>query len=177
MGRKSVEEIAKSENLTVVNRSSTRKVNGAILDSDVPILRVNPPKVIVANPGVSVLVNDSKYVIGIGCRLGTTEDEVISAVREGCKKAGISVDDAKIFATTIKKFHEEGLKTAAEKLNANLIFLDDETINSQMPPSKSCAERLGLCGVSEPCAMSVSHEGVLILEKTVYGRVTIAIAK
>lgn len=177
MGRKSVEEIAKSENLTVVNRSSTRKVNGAILDSDVPILRVNPPKVIVANPGVSVLVNDSKYVIGIGCRLGTTEDEVISAVREGCKKAGISESDAKIFATTIKKFHEAGLKTAAEKLNANLIFLDDETINSQMPPSKSCAERLGLCGVSEPCATALSREGVLILEKTVFGRVTIAIAK
>lgn len=177
MGKKSVEQTAKSEKMIIVNRSSTREVNGAILDSDVKILRVNPPKIVIANRGVSVLVNDSKYVVGIGCRLGTTVEEVISAFHNACKMAEISESDALVFATTQKKINEKGLLTAAETLGANLIFLDDECINSQTPKNKSRAGLIGLCGVAEPCAIALSSEGTLILEKTVFGRVTIAIGR
>lgn len=177
MGRPSVEETAKSGGLTIVNRSSTREVNGAILDGDVPIVRVPGPKIVVADPGVSVLVTDSPYVIGIGCRLGTTTDEIRSAISAACKDADISVDSVTLFATTIKKFHEKGLHEGVAALAGNLIFLDDETINKQIPVTSSRAEMLGLCGVAEPCALALSKTGNLILKKTVYGRVTIAIGR
>ncbi|HJK28360.1 MAG TPA: cobalamin biosynthesis protein [Methanocorpusculum sp.] len=36
---------------------------------------------------------------------------------------------------------------------------------------------LGLAGVAEPCALALAKSGTLILNKTVYGRVTIAIGK
>lgn len=175
MGKMSVEETAKHEGCIVVNRSSTRKVNGAVLDSDVPILRVNPPKIVLANPGVSVLVNESQYVLGIGCRLGTGKDEIISAVSSACESAKIQCPA--IFATTQKKFHEKGLHEAAAELGANLIFLDDATINAQIPESASRASMLGLLGVAEPCALALSENGRLVMKKTVFGRVTIAIGE
>lgn len=177
MGRPSVEETAKTGGFTIVNRSSTRVVNGAILDGDVPIVRVQAPKIVVADPGVSVLVTNSPYVIGIGCRLGTTADEVRSAVSAACKDAGIPENSVTLFATTLKKFHEKGLHEGIAAFAGNLIFLDDETINKQIPVTSSRAEMLGLCGVAEPCALALSKTGTLILKKTVYGRVTIAIGR
>lgn len=174
-GKVSVEETAKQLGCTVVNRSSTRKVNGAVLDSDVPVLRVNPPKILVANPGVSVLVTESRYVVGIGCRLGTTKEEIISAVLAAYAVSGIS--GSTLFASTQKKFHEKGLHEAAAELGANLIFLDDATINAQTPKSASRASMLGLSGVAEPCALALSENGRLVLKKTVFGRVTIAIGE
>ncbi|MDV0442298.1 cobalt-precorrin 5A hydrolase [Methanorbis furvi] len=177
LGRPSVEETARLEGLAVVNRSSTREVNGAILDGEVPIVRVNPPHIVIANPGVSVLVNNSPYVIGIGCRLGTTAEEILAAIDSACKTAGIPLADVKIFATTVKKFHEAGLHEAVRSLSGNLIFLDDETVNAQVPQTPSRAEMLGLAGVAEPCALALAKSGTLILNKTVYGRVTIAIGQ
>ena len=50
-GRPSVEETARTGGFVVVNRSSTREVNGAVLDGDVPVVRVDPPHIVVAkNP-------------------------------------------------------------------------------------------------------------------------------
>lgn len=176
-GRPSVEETARAGGLAIVNRSSTREVNGAVLDGDVPVVRVDPPHIVVANPGVSVLVNDSRYVAGVGCRLGTTAGEILSAIAAACAAAGISQDEITMYATTVKKFHEEGLHEAIRSLSGNLIFLDDDTINAQVPKTPSRAGMLGLSGVAEPCALALAKSGTLILNKTVYGRVTIAIGK
>ncbi len=140
-------------------------MNGAILDGDVPIVRVQAPKIVVADPGVSVLVTDSPYVIGIGCRLGTTADEIRSAVSAAYKDAGIPENSVTLFATTLKKFHEKGLHEGITALAGNLIFLDDETINKQIPVTSSRAEMLGLCGVAEPCSLALSKTGTLILKK------------
>lgn len=79
--------------------------------------------------------------------------------------------------TTVKKFHEEGLHEAIRSLSGNLIFLDDDTINAQVPKTQSRAGMLGLSGVAEPCALALAKSGTLILNKIVYGRVTIAIGK
>ena len=146
-GRPSVEETARTGGFVVVNRSSTR------------------------------VVNESRYVIGVGCRLGTTAEEIVAAVNAACSAAGISHEVVKMYATTIKKFHEKGLHEAVRSLSGNLIFLDDETINAQVPRTPSRAGMLGLAGVAEPCALALAKSGTLILNKTVYGRVTIAIGK
>lgn len=73
-------------------------MNGAVLDGDVPVVRVNPSHIVVANPGVSVLVNDSSYVAGVGCRLGTTAEEILSAIAAACAAAGISQDEITMYA-------------------------------------------------------------------------------
>jgi len=186
-GVPSVERVAQIYDADIVNRDSTRSVNGAFLDSvrdvhgdsDAPLLiRVYPPAIALATPGVSVLVTASPYIMGIGCRAGASKEEIEEAIDTACDKAGISQSMITTYATTIQKLHEPGLHEAIRD-RGSLVFLDDRTINSQQPHimSNSQATRLGLCGVSEPACLALSTYGELVLEKQVYGRVTIAIAK
>ncbi|MEN6396248.1 MAG: cobalamin biosynthesis protein [Methanoregula sp.] len=82
-----------------------------------------------------------------------------------------------LFATTVKKCNETGLIEGIASIPANLIFLDDDTINAQTASTPSKATRLGLVGVAEPCAIAVSKNRELVMKKKVFGKVTIAIAR
>ena len=187
-GVPSVERVAQMCDAAIVNRDSTRAINGAFLDSvkdmhgdtdGFPFLiRVHPPAIALATPGVSVLVTASPYVMGIGCRSQTSKEEIEEAIDAACDKAGIVRSMITTYATTVQKLHEPGLHEAIRD-RGSLVFLDDRTINSQQPHimNNSQAIRLGLCGVSEPACLALSTYGELVLEKQVYGRVTIAIAK
>jgi cobalt-precorrin 5A hydrolase len=73
--------------------------------------------------------------------------------------------------------HEKGLTDAIAMLGGTLVLLDDETINSQQATGLSAASRIGLSGVAEPCARAVSEHGEFLMEKRVFGRVTIAVAR
>jgi cobalt-precorrin 5A hydrolase len=176
VGRDSVEAIADRHGCDIVNRDSTRQVNAAMLDADVPVHAVQAPGIVIAGPGVSILVKKGEYTLGVGCRKGVNIDEVVDAIQEALTSAGLTKDDVLIYATTAKKFNEIGLTEAIAALSGNLIFLDDETINAQTGTAPSKATRLGLLGVAEPCALAVSKRKKLFMGKKVYGRVTVAIA-
>jgi cobalt-precorrin 5A hydrolase len=177
MGRLSVEAIAQKHGCDIVNRDSTRSVNAAMLDGDVKVHAVSGPAIVIAGPAVSLLVGTGEYTVGIGCRKGVERDEVIAAIRSACANAGIDTGEVMIFATTVKKCNEIGLIDAIAALSANLIFLDDDTINAQATVSPSKAKRIGLLGVAEPCALAVAQRKELVMKKTIYGRVTVAIAR
>lgn len=176
-GQAAVEVIAARTGCEVLNRGSTRQVNAAILDGGVPAHTITGPAVLIAGPAVSVLTRKGEYVIGIGCRRGVRSDEVLAAVDNALAAVGISGDDVFVYATTAKKIREAGLLDAAGLLSACLIFLDDDTINAQAAPSPSGAMRIGLAGVAEPCALAVARRKEIVMKKTVYGRVTVAIAR
>ncbi|MCD1295400.1 cobalt-precorrin 5A hydrolase [Methanocella sp. CWC-04] len=176
-GKSSVEGIASAHEYEVLNKDSTRYVNASILDSDVPVHMINSPGIVMAGPGVSILVKKGEYVIGVGCRKGVSPEEVVSSIRNGLEDAGICEDEVLAYATTVKKRYEKGLLEAMEILSGNLVFLDDNTINMQNVKSASKATRLGLLGVAEPCALALSKKKDLIMEKKAYGKVTIAIAR
>jgi len=176
-GRDSVEGIADRTGSAVLNRDSTRAVNAALLDRDLPVHAVSGPSIVIAGPGVSVLLRKGEYTVGIGCRKGIRPGEVVDAVREALADTGISPEGVLVFATTEKKLGESGLADGVRALSGNLIFLDDETINAQCGVGKSRATRLGLQGVAEPCALAVAKRKELVMRKRVYGRVTVAIAR
>lgn len=175
-GRDSVETIAEQHGCDIVNRDSTRQVNAAMLDADVPVHAVQSPGIVIAGPGVSLLVKKGEYTLGVGCRKGVNSEEVIDAIQEALSSVGITKEDVLVYATTVKKFNEIGLTDAITALSGNLIFLDDETINAQTGTAPSKATRLGLLGVAEPCALAVAKRKTLVMGKKVYGRVTVAIA-
>jgi len=177
LGKEAVEVTAARKGCEVINRDSTRQVNAAILDGGIPVHMVTGPAAIVAGPGVSVLTRTGEYVVGIGCRKGVRGSEVIAAVNDALASGKISADKVFVYATTAKKIHEPGLLDAAGLLSACLIFLDDQTINGQVFPSPSKAMRIGLAGVAEPCALAVAKRKELVMKKTVYGSVTVAIAR
>jgi cobalt-precorrin 5A hydrolase len=176
-GRDSVESIAERSGTAVINRDSTRAVNAALLDTDVPVHAVQGPAIILAGPDVSILVKTGEYSMGIGCRKGIRPDEVVEAVSTALAENSIARTDVFVYATTTKKLHETGLIEAVGTLSGNLIFLDDDTINAQSGTGPSRASKIGLLGVAEPCALATARRKQLIMGKKVYGRVTIAIAR
>jgi len=175
-GRDAVESIAERTGNDILNRDSTRQVNAALLQGDLPVYAVQGPAIVLAGTNVSVLVKKGEYSVGIGCRKGVRATEVVEAVRAALDENGILGTDVLVYATTTKKFSETGLIEAVGALSGNLIFLDDDTINAQTGLGPSRASRIGLLGVAEPCALAVAKRKELVMGKKVYGRVTVAIA-
>jgi cobalt-precorrin 5A hydrolase len=175
-GRDSVEGVGERCGCDIVNRESTRQVNAAMLDIDVPLFAVKGPGIVIAGPDVSILLKKGEYSVGIGCRKGVKKEEVLDAIRNALAEKGVAKDDVLVYATTQKKLNESGLTEAITSLSGNLIFLDDETINAQTGLTSSRATKIGLLGVAEPCALAVAKKKDLIMAKKVYGRVTVAIA-
>ncbi|WP_373839373.1 cobalt-precorrin 5A hydrolase [Methanospirillum sp.] len=176
-GREAVEVMATREHLRIVNTRSTRKANASVLTGNAGVYRVPGPGMVLAGSGVSFLVADGPYAAGIGCRLGTTANEIIQAIHSACKTAGVHPEDIAIYASGAIKSHESGLLEAVRTLERNIIFLSPSDLNGENPPSDSAASRFGLSGVAEPAALAVSVHHHLILEKQIYGNVTIAIAE
>lgn len=176
-GRSSVEQIAEATGTAVLNRDSTRRVNAAMLDSDPPLYAITGPGIVVAGPGVAILVKKGEYIVGIGCNKGTAADEIVDVVAECLGEAGIDPGEIMAFATTGKKRHERGLIEAIRILGSNLAFIDDATIRAHATGNPSMATLIGLPGVAEPCALAIAKHKELVLEKKAYGNVTIAIAR
>ncbi len=177
LGLRSTEEIAAREGCRIVNRESTRQVNAGILDGSAKLWNIPSPGLVIVGPGVGVLVRKEGVSVGIGTRKGVSAAEVIEAVEEALRTAGLSGSDVAVYATTSKKINEKGLVDAIRTLGGPLLLLDDATINSQQGTGTSAATRLGLSGVAEPCARAVSEHGEILLQKQVYGRVTVAVAR
>jgi cobalt-precorrin 5A hydrolase len=175
-GRDSVEALAKRSVCDVVNRESTRRVNAAMLDVDVPVFTVKGPGIVIAGSDVSILLKKGEFTVGVGCRKGVKSQEVIDAIKKALAEAGVAEHDVLVYATTQKKSGEKGLIQAISALSGNLIFLDDDTINAQSGVTPSRATKIGLLGVAEPSALAVAKRKELVLKKKVYGRVTVAIA-
>ena len=176
-GRDSAEKIATANHLRIVNTDSTKTSNAAVLTGSAGIYTVEGPGIVIAGKGVSFLVSDAPYTAGIGCRKGTSAGEIVSAIDDALRINGICRSDISIYATTTMKLHEKGLADAVRIVGGNLIYLDQETLCGEEPVSGSAAERFGLPGVAEPAALAVSYKKELIMEKKVYGNVTIAFAR
>ncbi|MHC1626559.1 MAG: cobalt-precorrin 5A hydrolase [Methanoculleaceae archaeon] len=176
-GRRSVERIAGEEGYTILNRESTRRVNAAILDGDVPVYNLQAPGIAIVPPGISVLVRRGGYVVGIGCRRGVPACEIREAISATLDVAGINPDSVLVYATTSRKRDEPGLAEAVASLGGVLVYLPDSALRSSGTTSPSRAEIIGLPGVAEPAALALSQNGELIRPKVVHGRVTVAIAR
>jgi cobalt-precorrin 5A hydrolase len=176
-GVPSAEEIAAAGGYDLVNRESSKTVNAAFLDGTAGVYSVSGPALVIGGPDVAFLVADGEYGVGIGCRKGVLAGVVEETVRTGLDAAGVKPDEVLVYATTVRKSHEQGIHAAVRALGRPLIFLDDRTINRHPGISPSGASRLGLAGVAEPCALAVSRRKELVLPKLLKGGVTVAIAR
>ena len=177
MGKEAVEQVAERTGTEVLNKISTRQVNAAMLDADVPLYAINGPGIVIAGPGVSVLLKKGEYMAGIGCRKGVREEDVRRAITAFLGEARVAENEIMAFVTTDKKRREKGLMDAVRSIGSNIVFIDDDLINAQAIAKRSKAAMIGLKGVAEPCALALSKHKELVLEKKVYGNVTIALAR
>ncbi len=117
-------------------------------------------------------------VVGIGARKGVTENEVLDAIFNSLEMCGLSVEDVRGLATLSIKRGERGIIMAADRLKLPLMIAEIEETEGLKVKSKSSAERkIGVKGVSEPAALYFSKNHELLLPKTAFGRVTVALAR
>lgn len=102
-GLESVEVHASKRGMDILNRSSTRAVNAALLESEIPLYTLTGPALAVVGPGVSLLLRKGEYFVGVGCNKGTSWEEVAEVVRKALGDAGISPQQVMAYATTEKK--------------------------------------------------------------------------
>ncbi len=176
-GVSSLESITEASGKRLVNREASTIVNAAILDGKARVYTVAGPSVVIGGEGVAFLSAPGEYSVGIGCRKGCSGKDVEGALRSAFELAAVSPLDVSIYATTMKKSHEPGILEGVRAVNGALVYLEDRTINAIKAPSPSGAARISLSGVAEPCALAVSKKKDLVLKKTVFGGVTVAIAR
>lgn len=105
-----------------------------------------------------------------------------------------TIDQVRCAATIDLKKDETGLLEAMNELDIPLLFFSKERINSfgQTAPdipayggadtgkfeeNEVTMRRLGVKAVAEPCALLAGRQTEIILAKTIYGKVTVAVAR
>ena len=119
-------------------------------------------------------------VIGIGCRRGIEKKEILKAVRCALTKTVHPMNRVRHIATIDLKQNEQGLRDACTELGIPLRIISADLIkkfNGTYKRSSFVKEKIGVEGVSEPCALIAARRPKLILPKMIVGRVTVAVVK
>lgn len=137
-------------------------------------------RVLPVPPGTThVYLRPRHLVVGVGCRRGVGEKEVLNAICRAMDRARRSLASLRALATVEFKGAEEGLIKAAEALGVPLKLVsrgDIALLEGKYRPSELVRRAVGVGGVCEPAAILATGQGDLLLGKTVFGRVTVAIA-
>ncbi|MCT4607384.1 MAG: cobalt-precorrin 5A hydrolase [Marinisporobacter sp.] len=126
----------------------------------------------------SVILRPKRIILGIGCRRGKSEEEILSAIEDSLKDLNVSKKSIKHIATVDIKKDEEGLIGAAKSLKVPLMIVDREDIKKvedQFKESEFVRKQIGVGAVCEPVAFLTSKNGKMIQKKKIYDGITIAV--
>jgi len=117
--------------------------------------------------------------IGIGCRRGVAAAAIRDAILAALARVNASAGDVGCLATIDEKRNERGLLGAAEGLDLPLRFFSAAELRANggwTAFSEPAQRAFGVGGISEPAALLAGRNNCLILTKTKYDGVTVAIA-
>lgn len=134
-----------------------------------------------AEPVISTTTEAVKnLIVGIGCRRGKSCAEIRAAIAAALELAGANLERVRYLATADVKAAEPGLLQAAAELDIPLRILDAEQIRISTLPfetSEFVQQNVNLPAVSEPAALLAGRRTSLILRKTAFNGITVAIAR
>jgi len=134
-----------------------------------------------AEPVITTASDSRKdLIIGVGCRKGTSQREILKAIAQAMKKGDCLMDDVRCISSIDLKRNEGGLKEACVALGLPLRIISADLIKRFNGPYQRSAfvkEKIGVEGVSEPCALLAGRKTKLIVPKVKRGRVCVAIAR
>jgi cobalamin biosynthesis protein CbiG len=119
-------------------------------------------------------------IVGVGCRKGTSQEEILDAIDQALEKGECSKEDIRCVATIDLKGDEPGLQEACINLGLPLKIIPKDQIkrfNGPYQRSSFVKQKIGVEGVSEPCALLAGRRTKLIVPKLKRGRVCVAIAR
>ncbi len=144
-------------------------------------LALQVANLIAAEPVISTTTEAVKnLIVGVGCRRGVDSKNVVSAVRQALRSAKASLTQVRMLASASIKSDEAGLLLAAKRLGLELRFIAADEIRStakQFGRSRFVADKVNLPAVAEPAALLAGRRTQLILPKTIFNHVTVAIAR
>lgn len=144
-------------------------------------LAIRVANILGAQPVITTASESRRNIaIGIGCRRGIKKGEIVKAVRYALTKTGHPMNRVRYVATIDLKQNEQGLQDACIELGIPLRVISTDLIkkfSGTYGRSSFVKEKIGVEGVSEPCALIAVKKPQLILPKTIIGKVTVAVAK
>ncbi len=144
------------------------------------IIQITNENGAITNKVDTVLLRPRNIIIGIGCKKGKTEEEIIRAVRISLDRVNKSELSIKHIATIDVKKDEKGILDTADYFKVPIIIVPSEDIKSiedRFKTSDFVKKSIGVGAVAEPVALISSSNGNLILEKSKYDGITIAIVE
>ncbi len=119
-------------------------------------------------------------IVGVGCRRGTSLERILEALERALAKASVFLEEVRLLASVDIKANEEGLLQAASELGLPLRFIPAEEVRSsirEFERSEFVEEKVNLPAVAEAAALLAGRRTRLVLPKTAFGGVTVAIAR
>ncbi|NPV27514.1 MAG: cobalt-precorrin 5A hydrolase [Firmicutes bacterium] len=133
--------------------------------------------------GAYLFVRPRTLVAGIGCRRGVSRAEILEAVTAALKLANRSRQSLRKLATIALKADEAGILEAAAALGVPIEFYQPDDLaraweeDSGLSRSPMVKDKIGVDGVCEPACLLGTGNPRLILPKTRFPRVTVALAE
>lgn len=133
-----------------------------------------------AEPVITTTTETVKQlIVGVGCRRGASCAQITAAIHAALDRIGAPLDRVRALASIEIKRHEAGLLEAADELHLPLRLLSAEQLRTAPPPtspSEFVLEQVGIAAVAEPAALMAGRRTRLLLPKTIFNSVTVAIA-
>lgn len=127
-----------------------------------------------------VILRPKNLIIGVGCRRGKSVEEIIEAIKVSLDKVKKSKLSIRGIATIDVKKNEEGIIEAAKYYKVPLYIIDREEvkkIEKDFETSDFVRRTIGIGAVAEPVAFIASEDGEVIMKKTRFGGIAIAIVE
>ena len=133
-------------------------------------------------PQLHVYLRPATLSIGIGCRKGASSVEILAAINGACLKIGRSPKSIAIIGSSKVKQEEIGLLATAQQMETPVEFYTNEQLQevidkNHLKNSLFVEEEIGVGNVCEASALLGARASTLLLPKTVYPKVTVAIAE
>lgn len=166
-------------NIKLPSNLSSIEENGKI-DGLKGLINITNEKEI-TNFGIdNVVLRPRNLIIGIGCRRGKPKAEIIKAIKTSLDEINKSELSIKHLATIDVKKDEIGIIETANYYDVPLRIVerdDVKDIEKDFETSDFVKETIGVGAVAEPVAFLTSNRGKVVLGKTRYNGITIAIVE
>lgn len=192
-GTFAIDNWAKANNLSIVNKEGIAKVSSAVLEGKAITVSIKdyPPK-----ERVNVIIDDSgdmtaggnadlylkkkKYTVGIGCRKGKSFDEVERSFIEALDAVKLKPDDIYAIGTIDIKENEPAILSISQKYRIPIISFTASLLENapgEYSESAFVKDTVGVGNVCERAAiLAAGVEAKLILPKQAGNGVTMAVA-
>ena len=142
---------------------------------DIPLVRITWR---VTDDDQTLILHPRVLIAGIGCRRGTTKDEIISAVQQVFADHGLALQSLAGIVSVDLKADEQGLREAARELGVPTTFFTAEELSGITIPTPSAMvkKHIGVESVCEAAALKKTGQMSLVVTKKIRARTTVAIA-